>query len=487
MTLRPYQSDAIRRASAAIALGHRRVLLCAPCGAGKGHIAAELVSRSLAKGRRALFLAHRRELVLDLRDRIARHGIQAGVILPGEPDTDAPAQVASIQTLARRTPPAADLVIADECHRATAASWRSVLDQYPRAAVVGFSATPCRMSGAPLGDLFNELVQVTTPAALVEDGHLVPLRGWAFESPRLSDLPRTHGDFDTAALELVMGGSRILGSVVREYVERASGTQAICFCVSREHSRTLAAEFVRAGVAAEHLDGTASRNERDAAFARFRSGATRLLCNVDLFSEGVDLPNIETVILAAPTASLSRYLQRVGRGRRPLPCSCGRIPHWRDAACVCGMPVAKTFCRLHDHSAGVQTHGLPDEPRVWSLDQTVSVTKKQLARGIGSVRTCTQCYAIFAADLGSCPSCGAVNRTRRRLIRTEQGVAVPLEQVQKRREYGPAEYLRALEFKSARVKFRSPQSRAQWFAINFERRFHRRPTAADWAAAREVR
>lgn len=477
MSLRPYQADGIARAREAMAGGARSVLLCAPCGAGKGHIAAELVRAVLAKQRRVLFLAHRRELVLDLRDRIARHGIAAGVILPGEQTTDAPAQVASIQTLARRTVPAADLVIADECHRATAASWRSVLDQYPDARVLGLSATPCRMSGAPLGDLFQELVQVTTTGELVEDGHLVPLRGWAFESPRLSDLPRAHGDFDTRALEMVMGGSRIVGAVVREYVARANGTQAICFCVSREHSRTLAAEFQAAGVAAEHLDGTASRSERDAVFARFRSGGTRLLCNVDLFSEGVDLPNIETVILAAPTASLSRYLQRVGRGRRPLPCSCGRIPHWRSAACECGMPVRKPFCRLHDHSSGVQTHGLPDEPRVWTLDRTVTVTAKQIARGIGSVRTCTACYAVFAADLGECPACGAANRKRARLIRNEHGVAVPLERVKVRPQVEPGQFLRFLYAEQQR-KGHKPG----WVAIRFKARFGRWPTRADRGA-----
>lgn len=474
MSDRAYQTEAVTRTAAAVAAGRRRILLTMPTGAGKGHIAASLVARAVAKGKRVLFLAHRRELVLDLAERVQRHGIRAGVILPGIPPRDEPAQVASIQTLSRRDLPAADLVIADECHHATSATWRRVLDAYASAVVVGFTATPCRLGGAPLGDLFEELIQVTTPAELVAAGFLVPVRGWAFSPPSLAGIPRTGGDFDTSALALAMGSSKVLGNVVSEYQHRAAGSRAIVFAVNVEHSQALALTFKAAGVAAEHIDGTASRLERDDAVARFRSGATRVLCSVSLFTEGFDLPAIETVILARPTASLGLALQMIGRGRRPLPCACGGIPHHSAGACLCGAPVTKRFCRIHDHGSVVMTHGHPDEPRIWSLDKPTRTTARQLAKGIGSVRTCAKCFALYASDLEVCPACGVRNQAQKRLVRTAQGVAVPLEHVQ-RRVIAPGPFLAWLKKEQQAHDYKPA-----WVAVRFKARFGRWPTKQDW-------
>jgi len=319
--------------------------------------------------------------------------------------------------------------VVHNCHHSTASTWRSVIDSYPRAAVVGTTATPCRLGGAPLGDVFQALVEVVKPAALVEDGFLVPVTGYAFDAPDLRGVRRSSGDYEPEEIARLMGGPKLRGSIVDSYMGRARGTRAIVFAVNVEHSRQIALDFARAGVQAEHVDGETPRALRRIIFERFRSGATRVLCNVGLFTEGVDLPAIQTVILARPTLSLSLALQMIGRGRRPVPCECGRIPHWRSDACECGRPVPKKATLIHDHAGVVLQHGLPDEPRVWSLDGDYRIDgKAKGAKGEESkaIRVCRSCLAIYLADEPQCPMCGKKNPAPKKLVRNGNGVAIPL-------------------------------------------------------------
>jgi superfamily II DNA or RNA helicase len=326
------------------------------------------------------------------------------------------------------------------CHHASASSWREILDHYPSSAILGSTASPCRLSGAPLGDIFEELVELVKPAELVDAGHLVPVRGFAYDAPDLRGVRRTAGDFDGAELADLMGSSRLRGNVVEQYQERARGTRALVFAVNVAHSRQLALQFAAAGVTAQHLDGETPRPLRKRIFEAFRAGTTRVLCNVGLFSEGIDLPAIETVILARPTLSLALAIQMVGRGRRPVPCTCGRIPHWRHEDCACGLPVTKRFARLHDHAGVLFQHGLPDEPRVWSLagDFRVGVGEKGKGEASAALRTCRKCFAVYLADGASCPLCGFVNPVKRRLVRNARGVAVSLADIERSAKPPPA-------------------------------------------------
>ncbi len=436
MILRPYQCATVERCRSLVNSGKRRIVFVAPCGAGKGTMLAHILASTVRKGNRGLVLTHRRELVEDLAERVGRElGFAPGVILSGVSEDPAnPVQVASVQTLQRRTKPVAQTVLVDECHHATAEGWRGILECYPESVVLGSTASPCRLSGAPLGDLFEELVEVVKPQQLVEEGHLVPTTGFAYDAPDLRGVRRSAGDYDSSELAALMGSQRIRGSVVGQYLERSPGTRAIVFAVNVDHSRTLAEQFVRAGVPAEHLDGETHRVIRRAIFERYRTGQTRVLCNVGLFTEGVDLPAIETVILARPTLSLALAIQMIGRGRRPLVCQCGRIPHWRSAACECGRPVLKRFARIHDHAGVLFQHGLPDEPRVWSLksDFRVGVGEKGKSEASAALRTCRKCFAIYLADQDVCPMCGYRNPAKKRVIRNAQGVAVSLDDLERK-------------------------------------------------------
>ena len=153
--LHPFQSDVKDRLRAVVAGGTKRVLLVAPTGSGKTVIAAAIIKAALDRGRRELFLAHRRELVQQASRKLYDYGIDAGIIQAGiRPRLEQPVQIASIQTLdarAFRSPrmpkPAADLIIVDEAHHVRARSWTRILDSYPDAVVIGLTATPCRSNG----------------------------------------------------------------------------------------------------------------------------------------------------------------------------------------------------------------------------------------------------------------------------------------------------------------------------------------------------
>ncbi len=165
--LRPYQIDVIARVRAAVADGQRRICLVAPTGSGKTIIVAEIVRSGVERGRRVLFLAHRRELVAQAAEKLFNVGLSAGIIQAGcTPSPEYQVQIASVQTLHARAvrtrkidPPPADLVVVDEAHHVRARSWRQILDLYPEAVVLGLTATPCRGDGRGLGNVFVVMVE----------------------------------------------------------------------------------------------------------------------------------------------------------------------------------------------------------------------------------------------------------------------------------------------------------------------------------------
>ena len=148
--LRPYQLDAIERCRREVARGRRRIILVAPTGSGKTCIAAAIVARAVEKERRILFVAHRRELIGQAAAKLAQWSIDAGVMLPGYPPRpEQPIQIASVQSLTARAirssameMPPADIVVVDEAHHATAATYRAILAAYPDSVVLGLTATP---------------------------------------------------------------------------------------------------------------------------------------------------------------------------------------------------------------------------------------------------------------------------------------------------------------------------------------------------------
>lgn len=414
-TLRPYQSRALDGCRASIARGHKRVLLVAPTGSGKTTIASAIIQGAVAKGRRVLFLAHRKELISQCVTRLAEHDVQAGIIMAGvQPFPHRPVQVASVQTLARREVPPSDLVIVDEAHHARAKSYQRALAAAPTA--LGLTATPWRTDGRGLGELFEDVVVAARPRELIDLGFLCPVTGFSYDTPDLSGVKTSAGDYEEGGAAQVM--SYVGGNIVERWLAFRPG-RSVLFACTIEHSREMAARFAAAGVVAEHLDGTTPVVERAAILSRLASGATDVVCNVGVLTEGWDLPALRCVILARPTKSRGLFLQLAGRGLRPAD--------------------GKDVARIHDHAGNMLRHGPIDLDHDYSLGKDSS--RKE---AVPATKTCPACFAIFSPGPKQCPVCGAELAPApgaARQVNEVEGVEVSLEEV--RRRYVPDREARA--------------------------------------------
>jgi superfamily II DNA or RNA helicase len=244
---------------------------------------------------------------------------------------------------------------------------------------------------------------------LIEQGYLSPFKYVAPESDLdVSGVPITaSGDLNTKELRKRVVESHLVGNVVEHYLKRSAGKRAIVFATDVETANDMADAFNLAGVKAVALSGETDATVRDRELAGFEDGSgVSVLINVDLFDEGFDVPAVEVVILARPTESLAKFLQMVGRGLRvvyakgfDLTTQAGRL-----AAIAAG---TKSHALIIDPVRNWERHGMPNWPRVWSLEGRATC-----GRGEGSdtvpQRVCIGCTQPYEAYYTCCPHCGAV-------------------------------------------------------------------------------
>jgi superfamily II DNA or RNA helicase len=385
LNLRPYQQQAINDLRAAFRNGAQAPLLVAPTGAGKTIIFSAIAAAAAAKGRSGLVLVHRRELITQASRKLNEADVAHGIIAAGMEGANASIQVASVQTLIRRlqkitTPP--DLIIIDEAHHAAAGSWQAIINHWPDVPLIGVTATPCRLDGKGLGNVFDTLIQGPSVQMLTSAGYLSPARIYA--PPMVADLSgikRRAGDYAIDQAADAMTRPTVTGDAIKHYRTLAGDQQAIAFCCSINHAVSVRDSFATAGINSELLLGNTS--DRDAVVGRFATGETRILVTVDVVSEGFDIPAAGCAILLRPTQSLGLYLQQVGRVLRTAP--------------------GKKHAIILDHVGNVTRHGWPDDVRPWSLEHGAP---KQNGQSAPSVRTCPECFAAFK-PAPICPCCGA--------------------------------------------------------------------------------
>lgn len=260
--LRPYQEADVARIRAAYAAGARRVCFHLPTGGGKNVVFTYILAAAAAKGARVVILAHRIEILDQIVAALTLFGVPHGIIAAGCPETpDAPVQVASVFTLARRLGSiGVDIVIIDECHHAVAATWRCILEALPGARVLGVTATPERLDGKGLNDIFEALVTGPSVKELIAQGFLAPFTAFGPKAgPDLSGVGIAAGDYRIDQLAEIMSGSVVVRSAVSEYRRLCPGAPAIVFCVDISHSMAVARAFAEDGWRAAHLDGTTPR------------------------------------------------------------------------------------------------------------------------------------------------------------------------------------------------------------------------------------
>ncbi len=420
--LRPYQAVLVDRLRAAFAAGRRAPLLALPTGGGKTHIFSAVAAGAQAKAKRVLVFVHRRELIRQASAKLAEAGVAHGIIAAGfAPRPREPVQVASVQTLARRPVPPADLVVLDEAHHARAGTWRRILEALPDARLLGVTATPARLDGKGLGikagGLFDAMVVGPGIAELQAEGFLSPARVFApAQRLDLTGVRTRAGDYAAGDLEQAMAPS-ITGDAVAEYRQRADHLPALAFCVSVAHANSVAAAFQEAGYRARAVHGALPTPERDRAISGLATGAVEVLASCDLISEGLDVPTVGAVILLRPTKSLVLHMQQIGRGLRPAP----------DKAALIVL----------DHVGNTLSHGLPDAERRWSLAGGAEVPAGK--RKAASPLWRCECGCLNPAAMHECAACGEP-RPGARTVESVPGVlaevtAAKLEQAQ-RMSYG---------------------------------------------------
>lgn len=413
MQLRPYQAKLHADIQGAWASGARDVLAVLPTGGGKtvtfSHAAAHNDGGVVA-------IAHRQEIVSQISLTLARYQIRHRIIGPTSVvkicarlhtvelgrsyyDPNAPVAVAGVDTLVSRG--ASDLgsfghnvtlVIQDEAHHVLRANkWGQARDMFPNARGLGVTATPARADGAGLGrhadGVYDVMVEGPSMRALIGAGYLADYRIFAPASDvDLSNvtISNTTGDYNADKLRKAVHESHITGDVVQHYLRLANGMQGITFATDVEGAEQIAARFVAAGIPAAAVSAKTPDLERAALLRQFRAREIRQLVNCDLFGEGFDVPSVEVVSMARPTASFVLFCQQFGRALRPMD--------------------GKDRALIIDHVGNTLRHGLPDAYRVWTLDR-----REKRAKGTAGpelLRACIWCTGIYPKRDKTCPHCG---------------------------------------------------------------------------------
>lgn len=384
MQLYPDQQDIIGEIRTAFTQ-FKNVLMVSPTGSGKTVMFSYLAQSIARRGRSVYILVHREELVEQVSKALTEFGVDHGFVASGRDGFWKPVMVCSVFTLVNRKEnyPIPAMLILDEAHHASQGStWSKILAHYATCYVLGVTATPIRLDGKPLKGHFDHMVLGLTVAELIERERL---SDYVMYCPpvAIAKMRMRMGEFNKEDMKNAMDKPSITGNAVDHYLRVAPGKRALAFCVSLDHAAAVALEFETRGIKAARIDGTMDRKERKRVIAQFQHGAIKVLTSCELVSEGFDIPAIEVAILLRPTASLSLYLQQVGRALRRHP--------------------GKTHAIILDHAGNIR-HGYPDEVHQWSLDGEGVKSKK-------SARLCGGCFATVKSG-AKCPYCETVMETQ---------------------------------------------------------------------------
>lgn len=368
--LREYQQDIYNRVAAAFRQGYYRPLVVAPCGAGKSYIFAEMARNT--KGN-VLLLTHRQELKEQHEELFRALGVTN-------------VRVAMILTEANRHDkyerPA--LIITDEAHLSRSNSWVKVIDYY-NTYTVGFTATPVRLDGKPLGSIYDCIVEGVSTRWLIDNDYLADFEYYAPTCVNTDGLRSIAGDYVVSDLERLMDSRAIYGDIVKSYQRFADGEQCIAYCVSVKHAGKVADLFNAAGIPSRTVSANTPPKLRRETMELFRRGEIRVLCNVGIISEGVSIDSVSCCLLLRPTESLALYWQQAMRCMRYLP--------------------GKT-AKIIDCVGNYSRNPMPGEKVKWTLDKPIRKRSNLTKSGDFLIRTCPQCFMVFRTAQ-KCPFCGS--------------------------------------------------------------------------------
>lgn len=371
--LRPYQNEIFDKATNAFRNGSKGVCCVLPCRSGKSFIMARMIKG--AKGN-VLVLAHRHTLINQHKELLKSLGVLTDKVRVESVFTEA-------SRLGKFAPNEVDLIIIDEAHLSEAMSYRKVCEYYKCRRVL-FTATPARLDGKPL-TLADTLITGITADELIKSG---AISDYDYYAPDLNldidNVDIVAGEYNNGQLTDLMCQSAIYGDILKYYCTLGENRQAIAYCTSVKHSEQTAKMFADNCIKAISIDGSMSQKERNKRMELFKSGKVQILCNCNLISEGVTLPNASVALLLRPTMSLPLFIQQ---------------------ACRVLTPVVGKKAVIIDFVNNVQKHGMPTEAHNWSLSQSVEKRKQFNEDGTLNIRQCENCFKCFKTA-PKCPYCG---------------------------------------------------------------------------------
>jgi len=412
INLRSYQLEAKTKVYEAWNAGFVNVLIRIPTGGGKTKTFCSIIQDNVQLP--TVVIVHRKELVqqicLTLAEEDIKHNIIAskkdirGIIAAERQmfnrqfyDPYSPITVISVDTLLARKEVYAQWVygirraIIDEAaHVLLENKWGKAFKLFPNVVQgLGVTATPERLDRKGLGrhadGIFDIMVEGPDTRWLIDNNYLSKYKIACPPSDYSEHLTSSSdtSDYSSQAMISASNKSHIVGDVVENYLKFANGMQAILFATDVGTAEKMEKQFLDKGISAKSLDGTTPDSQRLDSLVKFREKHIKVLINVDLFDEGLDVPGIECVIMARPTKSLGKYLQMVGRGLRVAP--------------------GKPHMVLIDHVGNVKHHGFPCDQRRWTLDR---ISKRQ--EKLNFIRICSNimCNAPYDRALTECPWCG---------------------------------------------------------------------------------
>jgi superfamily II DNA or RNA helicase len=401
LKLRGYQQDIFDKATEAFRNGAKGICCVLPCRSGKSYIMARMIQG--ARGN-VLVLAHRHTLINQHKELLAGLGVLTEKV-----------RVASVFTEAKRLGQfdqnEFNLIIIDEAHLSEAASYRKVCEYYDCRRVL-FTATPSRLDGKPL-TLADTLITGITATELIKMG---AISEYDYYAPDLNldteSVDMVAGEYHNGQLSDLMCQSAIYGDVLKYYQLLGENRQAIAYCTSIKHSKQTAESFIKNGISAISIDGSMSLRERDKLMSLFVNGKAQILCNCNLISEGVTLPNASVALLLRPTLSLPLFIQQ---------------------SCRVLTPVDGKKAVIIDFVNNCQKHGLPTDTHNWSLTQQIEKRKEFNSDGTLNIRQCANCFRRFQGK--KCPYCGVEHVPKGRELKQMQEVELKkIEAIEKEEE-----------------------------------------------------
>lgn len=377
LKLRDYQEELVDGIKQSMIAGNHSIIVQSPPRSGKTVVMAHIAKGATDKNNKVLFFSHRKEINEQVYKTFENNEVNMNLVTIG-----------GVQSLVRKLDKLDEptIILIDEAHHSKATSYKKIIDYFPNAYKLLFTGTPIRLDGSGFDDIAEAIVLGKSVKWLQEHGRIAPFKYYAPLMINESALKKRAGEFTKGSVDETMK-TVIYGDVIKHYEKLAKGKQAIVYTHSVEVSENVSKAFNEAGYNSIAVSGKTPREARETAMRAFRNGDLKIMVNCELFTEGIDLPNVDVCIMLRPTQSLSLYLQFAMRALNPRE--------------------GKTAIII-DHVGNVERFGLPNQDREWSLQGIVK--KKQTAKiGEPTVRVCEKCFATFWSSERTCPDCGFTN------------------------------------------------------------------------------